>query len=332
MGTGPMRTATVSALLAFLLGLGFELYGQEQRDVFIGGAAPPTAGAAAAPANPNPVFEVASVKPNRSGANNIGIGLQPGGRFTATNVPVVQLIRFAYGLQPFQIVGGPSWANSDRFDITAKAEGDVAPAPLGAGGPPGPMQLMVRALLADRFKLVVHTETREMPIYNLVLARPDGRLGDRLKPSTLDCAALTAARRGGGPGARAGGPPPALTPGERPQCGMRMGPGNLSAGGMTITFFGNGLGPMLQRVVTDKTNLAGTFDIDLTWTPDVPQGALNAPPTPGAPPGANAPPPIDPNGPTIFTAVQEQLGLKLEPARGPVDVLVIDSVQQPTPD
>lgn len=171
-----------------------------------------------------------------------------------------------------------------------------------------------------------------MPIYNLVLARPDGRLGDRLKPSTLDCAALTAARRGGGPAGRAGGPPAQVAPGERPQCGMRMGPGNLSAGGMTITFFGNGLGPMLQRVVTDKTGLTGTFDIDLTWTPDVPQGALNAPPAPGAPPGANAPPPIDPNGPTIFTAVQEQLGLKLEPARGPVEVLVIDSVQQPTPD
>ena len=294
-----VTTAGAAALTALIAGVGPQAQGQAR-----------------------PSFEVASVKPNESGDGNIRIGLQPGGRFTASNVPVTQLIRFAYQLQPFQIVNAPSWANNDRFDISAKAEGEVPPAPLG--GPPGPMQLMVQSLLADRFKLTAHTETRDMPIYNLVLARGDGRLGDKLKASTLDCAAIAAARRGGGP-------PPAPDFTARPQCGMRIGPGNLAAGGMALAAFANSLGPMLQRVVVDTTGLSGTFDFDLTWTPDVPQGALNAPPPPGAPPGA-AGPAIDPNGPTIFTAVQEQLGLKLEPARGPVQVFVVDRLEPPTPD
>jgi uncharacterized protein (TIGR03435 family) len=266
----------------------------------------------------NPSFEVASVKPNKSGDGRVAIGLQPGGRFTATNVPLRELIRFAYQVQPFQIVGGPGWLNSDRFDINAKAEGDVAAAPFGAGGPPGPLQLMMRSLLAERFKLVAHTEMRDMPIYNLVVARPDGRLGDKIQPSTLDCVALNAAAR------RGGGPPPAGL-GQRPQCGIRLGPGSMAAGGVNLNTFANAISPLLQRVVTNKTGLTGNFEFDLQWTPDqLPQG----PPPAGAPPL----PPVDPNGPTIFTALQEQLGLKLESARGPVEVLVIDSAEPPTPD
>ena len=266
---------------------------------------------------PRPAFEVASVRPNTSGDGMIRLGIQPGGRFTATNVPLRVLIRNAYQVQDFQIVDAPDWIRSERFDIVAKAEADVPPGPIG--GPPGPMQLMLQSLLAERFKLVLHTEQRELPIYALVLARSDGRLGSQLRASTVDCVEVIKAARG------RGAPPPPLTPGERPMCGMRIGPGQLGGGGIPLDAFSGLLSQFVQRVVVDRTGLAGSFDIDLSWTPDqLPQG--------GPPPGAPPLPPIDPNGPSIFTAVQEQLGLKLESTRGQVDVLVIDSVARPTPD
>ena len=205
----------------------------------------PVAGAA------NPVFEVASIKPNKSGDGRMLIGFQPGGRFSATGITLRMLIGIAYGspqpLPNFRIIGGPSWINSDRFDIVAKAEGDVPP------GPDSPFPLMIRAMLADRFKLVVHNESRELPIYELVLARSDGKLGPQLRPATVDCAAMAAARgrggapppggpgdfnRGGpGPGPGRGGPGPGgpgFGPGGRPACGIFMGPASLAAGGQPI--------------------------------------------------------------------------------------------------
>jgi uncharacterized protein (TIGR03435 family) len=264
-----------------------------------------------------PSFEVASVKPNKSGDGRIMLGMQPGGRFTATNVPLRALIRQAYQLQDFQIVGAPDWINNERFDIVAKAEGDVPPAQPGTVGP---MQLMMRNLLAERFKLVTHQESRELPIYALVLARSDGKVGSHLNPSQVDCAARMAAERG-----RGMPPPGPPSPGQRPECGLRIGPGTMAMGGFPLQQFAQTLSQFVQRVVVDKTGLTGPYDLDLTWTPDQrPQG----PPPPGAPPL----PPIDPDGPSIFTAVQEQLGLKLDPQRGPVDVLVVDSVDRPTPD
>jgi bla regulator protein BlaR1 len=269
-------------------------------------------------ASPAQEFEVASVKRNASGNNFVQLGGDPGGRFTATNVPLKLLIRQAYQLQDSQIVGGPNWINTDRFDIIAKAPGPLAlPAP---GGSPGPFQLMMRALLADRFKLAVHTESRELPIYALTLARRDGKTGSQLRPAAVDCVAMFAARGRGGP------PPAPPQPGERPPCGMRLGPGNLSGGGVTMAQLSTTFSQFVQRVVVDRTGLMGNFDIDLTWTPDqLPQGR-------GEPPPGVQLPPIDPNGPSIFTAVQEQLGLKLDSQRGPVDVLVIDRVEQPTED
>jgi uncharacterized protein (TIGR03435 family) len=276
-----------------------------------------TVGAQAPSGATIPTFEVASVKPNKSGDGRMMLGIQPGGRFTATNVPLRTLIRNAYQLQDFQIVGGPGWIASDRFDILAKAEGNLPPAP--PGGPPGPLQLMLRALLAERFSLVVHEDTRELPTYALVLARADGKLGPQLRGSDIDCAQMAGARGRGGP------PVAAPQPGERPPCGIRIGPGQMSAGGLPLSQFATALSPFVQRVIVDRTGLAGNFDVDLRWTPDqMPQGA----PPPGAPPL----PPINPNGPSIFTAVQEQLGLKLESERSPVSVLVIDKVEQPMPD
>jgi uncharacterized protein (TIGR03435 family) len=272
--------------------------------------------AAQTPAPPDKLsFEVASVKANKTGDNRMMFGGQPGGGLTATNMPVRELITFAYQLQEFQLIGAPDWINTERFDIVAKAsvDGSAAPAP-GPPGPPGTeMRARMRSLLEERFKLAAHRDTRPLPVYALVLARPDGKLGAGLRPSTADCEAM----RGRGAGQ---GRPPA--PGERPPCGMMMRPGGITSGGTPLSQLLQPLSVFTRRTVVDRTGLKGNFDVDLTWMPDqMPAG----PP----PPGVQLPP-IDPNGPSIFTALQEQLGLKLESQTGPVDVLVIDHVERPT--
>jgi len=269
-----------------------------------------------------PQFEVASVKPNKSGDGRVMIGVQPGGRFTATNVPLRLLIRNAYQLQDFQIVGGPDWVGSDRFDIVAKAEADDLGDPFRADqtGQPSRGQLMLRALLAERFKLAAHNENREMPIFALVLARNDGKLGPQMHQSTTDCEALRAAGRGAMPPP----PPPGVAPADRVQCGIRVMPGNMMVGGSTLTQFASSLGMFVGRIVVDKSGLTGAYDFTLTWTPDQ---FANRPP--GSPDPLVNGVPIDPNGPSIFTAVQEQLGLKLDSQKGPVTVLVIDRVEHP---
>jgi bla regulator protein blaR1 len=276
---------------------------------------------------------VASVKRNTTGGGLIRI--MPG-NISVTGMPAGMLVRLAYGLQDFQMSGGPSWLFSDRFDIEAKVEG-----PLSQGGPTF-VQALFRQLLADRFNLRTHKETRELPIFALVLARPDGRLGANLTRSSDECVAMMTARgrgrggpdgRGGPPPDGRGGPPldgrggPATLNFDGPApCGGRMGGiGRLRAGGSTIEQFAAGLlSERAQRVVIDKTGLTGYYDIALNFTPtpnQLPQG----PPPLGAPP-----PQIDPDGPSLFTALQEQLGLKLQDSRGPVEIVVIDSIDQPT--
>jgi len=269
-----------------------------------------------------PEFEVASVKPNKSGDNRIMFAVQPGGRFSATNVSLRMLIRNAYQLQDFQIVGGPDWVSSDHFDVVAKAERDDLGDPFRAekSGEPSRGQLMLRTLLADRFKLEAHMENREMSIFALVLARSDGRLGPQLQKSSVDCEALIAGGRGRGPMP----PPGPAGPGDRVPCGIRVAPGNMAVGGATLTQFANSLGMFVARIVVDRTGLEGSYEFNLTWTPD--QMAIRPP---GAPEPPNAPP-VDPNGPSIFTALQEQLGLKLDSQKGPVSVLVIDRVARPS--
>jgi uncharacterized protein (TIGR03435 family) len=286
---------------------------------------PPEAAPPQAPDTGPLQFEVASIKPNRSGGGQVSIGIQPGGRLTATNVTVRELIRLAYQVQPFQILGGPSWLNSDRFDIQAKAESEFpAGGALVPGAGPGVPQRMLQSLLADRFKLVVRPETREMPTYDLVLARRDGSLGDKLKSSSIDCAGIAAAR------GRGGAPPAPPAPGGRGGaggCGMRIGPGVLNGNGVSMVFLANSLSQMVQRIVNDKTGLTGNYEFEVAFTPEGPQ------PGPGGPaPGAPVAPPVDPNAPSIYTAVQEQLGLKLESSRGQVSVLTIDRLEPPTPD
>ena len=262
------------------------------------------------------VFEVASIKPNPAGfAGPTQSQIQPGGRFVATNIPVRLLIGQAYQVQSYRLVGGPRWLSTDGFDINAKADGDLFPR---AGV--RPLEGALRTLLADRFKLVVHTEIRQLPIYALVLARSDGRLGPNLtRSSRTDCDAVLAAARGssGGP------PPPPPPPGHAPPCGGRTGNGTFAMDSATPSQLANYLSAYLEKRVVDQTGLTGRFNADLTWTPDQ---------MPQRPPGTpDDLPAIDPNGPSIFTAVQEQLGLKLKPTTGPVEVLVIDRVERPTP-
>jgi uncharacterized protein (TIGR03435 family) len=265
-----------------------------------------------AQAPPAAAFEVASVRPNKTGDGRVMVNVQPGGRYNATNVPLMLILRQAFNVQDFQIVGGPDWIKSDRFDIIAKA-------PDGVEFTADVMRPMLRSLLTERFKLAFHHETRDMPIYALMKARPDGKLGAGLTPAAVDCAAR--GRRGGGP------PPAPPQPGQRMECGMMIGPGRLNAGGMPMSNLATNLAPQVGRIVIDKTELTGNYDFELTYAPEAIGGGA------GAPPLINGNPvPVDPNAPNLFTALQEQLGLKLDSQRGPVDVVVIDRLEQPVAD
>src|SRR5678816_3586830 len=237
-----------------------------------------------------------------------------GGSLTVVNLPLRQLITFAYQIQSFQLQGGPDWIASDRFDILGKPTREVPGTGAFFDGQE-PMKMMLRTLLADRFKLVMHKETKELPIFELVLARQDGKLGPQLRPAAVDCAARAAAARAGTP------PPPSPGPPGPGSCGININPVRLSGGGATLTMLAGILEGPAQRLVVDRTGLTGNWDLEVKYTPERSQ----------LPPGVEPPVPIDWNGPSLFTALEEQLGLKLRPARGPVEVLVIDSVQQPTP-
>ena len=242
-------------------------------------------------------FEVASVKPNNSGSQNSNMELHPGGRITGTNVVLAGLIRTSFNIQPYQLVNAPDWIETARFDIEAKADREYsaredAPAP--------ELLAMLRNLLADRFKLVVHRELREMPAYALVNVKADGTLGPQMRRSEIDCEAEAArafaAKRGGAP------------PGQKPivRCRISTNAGRIVGTGTTISELMRRLSPPLGRPVVDRTGLSGSFDLELQWSPDQTADAA---------------------GPSLFTAIQEQLGLKLESQRAPVEVLVIDRLE-----
>ena len=206
------------------------------------------------------------------------------------------------------------------------------------GTPPNAMPTMILNLLEDRFKLVLHVETRDMSIFNLVLRRSDGKLGPTLKPSSAKCQTMITART-----AEVGGferSPPALpgTPGgpplfdpNNPACGsMRRGPGIAGGGGLPITRIVQILSQLTGRQVRDKTGLTGVFDFTLKYMAD--PGLKPIPFVPALSGPRTITSDADPDAPNLFTALQEQLGLKLESARGPVDVVVIDHVERPMPD
>jgi len=266
-------------------------------------------------AQTKPSFEVATVKPSASVDNRIAIMGQPGGRFVATNATLKMLMGVAYRVRDFQISGGPNWVASERWNIGARAEEGSSPPQTGLPAPtvPNPLMLMVQSLIEDRFQLKMHRETKELPVYELVVAKS----GSKLKLSE-DQSPIRPPERGSPP------PPPPQRGGPMPRGSMRMGRGDLEANGVPMFNFIQTLSQQLGRPVIDKTELKGFYDIHLQWTPELGQGPL----IPGGP--EPPPPPPDNSGPSIFTAVQEQLGLRLESARGPVEVLMIDSVQKPT--
>ena len=268
-------------------------------------------GQAPAPEPPSPdaepKFEVTSVK--KSGPTpqmGMMFGLRPNGRF-AMEMPVGALITLAYGIHRFQLIGGPAWLNTDRFTINAVEE-DL-PIPPTVPGTPTRMQLLVRSLLQERFALVIHNETRELPLSYLVLAREDRKLGDRLRPSTVDCRAYLAERAKAAKEGAPPTPPVPSKPGEILPCTLMGGFGRITAGSAQMSNVASMLGNMLGRPIYDRTNLTGRFDIQLEYTPDQ---------MPQLPPGATLPPGLtmpSPDGPSLSTALQEQLGLKLENAR-----------------
>ena len=261
---------------------------------------------AQAPA-PGATFDVSSVKPNKDGGPS-SVRVTPGGMLTVTNNNLRNIIRNAWNLTNDQIVGGPDWIDSDRFDITAKASKPFSQDEARA---------MLQALLAERFGLVTHNETRELSVYLLTLARKDGALGPQMKKSDLDCAALFAA-------VTAGGKMPERLPNGNLPCGIsvRAGQGLVVASPASMEQLTRNLVGGVGRIVVDKTGLQGYYDFTLNFAPEGP------PPPPGVPAG----PAPDPSAPSLFTAMQEQLGLKLEPGRAPISVLVIDRATRPLAD
>jgi uncharacterized protein (TIGR03435 family) len=191
-------------------------------------------------------FDVTSVKPNRSGGTRISVSSE-GNRFAAINVPPMLLVRLAFGVPEYRIVDIPDWARTDRFDVVGTTAALLNRARQNA---------LLQALLRDRFMLVAHQETRELPIYILVRARPDGAVNTQLKASRTDCAALLAAVRTGVP----------LPPSNRILCGVQGRPEGVSIGGMTISeVAAEVLSPEAGRLVVDRTGLEGPFDFDLDF-------------------------------------------------------------------
>ena len=266
----------------------------------------------------SPAFEVASIKPNKSGDVGSQFRIEPGGRVTWTNITLQAMVAAAY--QRFtwdsrEIVGGPDWFNQARFDVIALAPGGLPP--VDADGFPSQLLALVRRMLEDRFRLVARWEPRERPIYNLVLDRADRRLGPKLVPAGVDCAKVAAAI--------VAGTPPVPRPGRGRECNLSLTsePGSLQGNAVTMAVLARFLGVEgVGREVVDRTGLSGTFDIDLLYLPEQPAGGVSA--------DKLALDPRFQGRAGLITSLREQLGLKLEATRGPVEVLVIDRAEQPS--
>jgi uncharacterized protein (TIGR03435 family) len=245
-----------------------------------------------------PTFEVASIKPNNSGSSSSQTSIDDGrGYFSATNVTLKSIIVSCYRLLDYQLVGGPEWVNTARFDFQASADTSTLSPSISTENVKRSelMAAMIQSLLEDRFQLKIHWETRELPAFLLVV----GKDGSKLQPTVEGRA---------GPGG--------LSAGSSRSNGTSAGT-EMSGSGISISRLINMLSGRVDRPIIDKTNLAGTYDFTLKFAPYAASPAALDSAT-------------EPIGPSIFTAVQEQLGLKLESAKGPVEVLVIDSVSKPS--
>jgi uncharacterized protein (TIGR03435 family) len=297
----PLRQAALFAIVTAPLVLGFVI-----APPILAQSPPPTA---AVPLS----FEVASIKPNHSGDMRMGISFQPG-RFVGNGLTAKFLIGFAYDVRDFQVTGGPSWISSDKFDIDAK-EPDGFTEGLQKLPPDQrheKLELMIQSLLTDRFGLKVSHGTKELPVYALVIAK-NGLKFQESKPGDTYPNGMKG--RDGRPLGHGGM--------------MSMGPGQLTGQGVPITFLVQQLSQQLGRKVLDQTGLTGIYDLTLKWTPDQRPAAMFQGPPPGGPAPDSTPPP-DTSGPSVFTALQEQLGLKLEATKGPVEILIIDHIEQPS--
>jgi uncharacterized protein (TIGR03435 family) len=259
-----------------------------------------------------PAFETASIRPNLSGGLS-NINPMPNGRLIVTNASVRSLILRAFGLHDSQLIGAPAWIDTERFDVDARAE--------PARGGPQALIPMLRTLLIDRFALRAHTEARELPAYVLVLARNDRPLGSGIRSTQADCS--TAPVMTG---------PEVIASGKNgwPPCGMSSTAPvtTVSDGGVTISAtirrsaiemkdFATSLQGDVGRPVVDRTGLAGRFDVQYSYV-------LRRPP--------NQTTQLAPTSvaPTIFVALEEQLGLKLDSQRAEIPVLVVDAVERPS--
>jgi len=267
--------------------------------------------AATAAQSPEPaarlVFDVASVRPSQGPPT--GISRPTNGVVRTSAAEVRRLIHYAYGIEPQQrdspAIGGPEWIDREFYAIVARGPANM---PLADG------RAMMRSLLEDRFKLRVRVERRDAPVYALVVARKGGAPGSGMKPSAMDCRAWSdeLLRTGRLAAAKEQGP----------DCGPitgGIGGGVLQVRGpATVRELITAIerSPDVDRKIVDRTDLRGTFDFDFRWTPQ------------RSGPGAAAPHDVV----SLFTALQEQLGLKLESQRAPVDTIIIDSIERPTPD
>ena len=265
---------------------------------------------AQAPTRPVPAFDVASIRPTPPNPPVTGaVGPLPGGRWSPRNVTVAMILNRAYPEygQPGMIIGGPGWLSERHFDIDAKAQATATPADYPQ---------MIRQLLADRFKLKVHIEARPLDVYALLLARTDGRLGPRLRSASATCTAeleadreRTRAYQSGAVAVREATP--------TPPCNARRVGNNgilrITLGG-TLKELAASIANWSELNIVDRTELRGDYEMEIEFDYRATLSAANT----------------DNARPSVFTAVQEQLGLKLERRREPVDVLVIDSIELPS--
>lgn len=254
-----------------------------------------------------PAYEVASIKPSKSGTDFTMLRTTAVG-FVASNIALKALIQQAYGVEDNQISGAPSWLGSARFDIEAKVSSSDTDALRDLNA--DQRRLMLQPLLAERFQLKVHTEVRELPVLAMVVAKGGAKLKEA-KPGDTYPNGIKGFDGQGGAGL------------------MHMRPGQVTGQGLPMSSLAQLLSQQLGSTVQDKTGLTGKYDFTLQWTPDRNGSPMFGAPEPGQQgPGAEASP--DSSGPSIFTAMQEQLGLKLESQKGPVEVLVIDHVETPS--
>jgi len=287
--------AALSARMTFLCAVPFVFAATQIAAPTVYGQVPSAPSAPASPSATAPVFDVAAIRVNKSdpSARSHILSSSSNAHFRAINVTLKSLLQWAYAIPDTRVIGGPAWLDSTKFDIDATADPAVDEQMRNLPSAEGKLrkQAMLQALLADRFQLKVHQESRELPIYALTLAKN----GPKFKPSQINGTTVNA----------------------------RRGEISVSGSDDTVALLADELARYFGRVVVNQTGLHDRYELDLKWTPDEPVASR-----PGASgPTASA---ADSSLPSIFTAIQEQLGLKLEPQKGPVSVLVLDHVEMPS--